>query len=426
MIRIVVGVAIWLAVVMSHCNVGAFAQGKTVVFQAPLATRGLWVQFERRGWPVEYWQGQVVQNFNQFDSVVGSTVAAEVGLQLDVMSKMGVNTVTLELRSADPAGANPAFPTCALSPALGFQWPQPTSTELANFAELLSLINRKRMKVILVLTNMHMEEQPPTNSQTWLGAIFNVLMNQPAIDFVVFNGDAHTIDTNGDGIPDACGIQAEAPLWLGVTAIPATYVQWAINYAVSLGWPVSKASSGAVVGDYFTDSEPPGGPGTTGGHLWPPILVMKQIFDNLGIPNNQRLYALSFYEHNKCATARGLPCTDADPPTWADQTLGQEVYGTIGTGNGARVVAYEMGNMTPVNPNWSTAMALGNLLTLLRKYGAGGGSFWRWTSFMNSEDSDPTLATPIKVRGTNFIYNQPVQTVLSNQYLGTCNVPGCR
>ena len=50
-------------------------------------------------------------------------------------------------------------------------------------------------------------------------------------------------------------------------------------------------------------------------------------------------------------------------------------------------------------------------MTLLKKYGADGGSFWRWTSFLNSEDTDATLATPIKLRGVAFNYT-PVKTTL--------------
>ena len=49
---------------------------------AALPVRGLYVQFERRGWAAEYWSGQVIRDFNTFDSVVGSTVAEEVELQL--------------------------------------------------------------------------------------------------------------------------------------------------------------------------------------------------------------------------------------------------------------------------------------------------------------------------------------------------------
>src|SRR5262245_46585133 len=196
-----------------------------------LKTRGLWVQFERRGWPSEYWTGQVIQQFNQFDSVVGHNVSDEVALQLDAMRGMGVNTITLELRTADQDG-DFTFPKCNISPVLGFQWPQPTITELANLTPFLDLIHSKGIRVILVLVNSHMQEQPPTNSQTWLGAILNVVKSHPALDLIVFNGTPRTVDTNGDGIPDACGIPAEAPLWLGPSAVPANYVKWAIGYAI--------------------------------------------------------------------------------------------------------------------------------------------------------------------------------------------------
>jgi hypothetical protein len=129
-----------------------------------LQTRGLWVQFERRGWPVGYWPGQVIQIFNQFDSVVGHNVSDEVALQLDAMRGMGVNTITIELRTADQDG-NFTFPTCDIDPALGFQWPQPTTTELTNITPFFDLVHSKGLKIILVLVNTQMEQQPPTNSQ---------------------------------------------------------------------------------------------------------------------------------------------------------------------------------------------------------------------------------------------------------------------
>src|SRR5439155_15715687 len=136
------------------------------------------------------------------------------------------------------------FPDCKISYALGFEFPQPSATELGNLTPFLDLIHSKGIKVILVLTNTHMQDQ--ANSQTWLGAILNVVKNHPALDFVVFNGDATTIHTNGDGVPDACGGKAEAPLWLGPSApaYAAPYVQWAIGYAMSLGMPASKLSAG--------------------------------------------------------------------------------------------------------------------------------------------------------------------------------------
>jgi len=69
----------------------------------PLKNAGLYTQFERRGTLSEYsGSGQVIQNWDQFDSVVGSTVSQEVSLQLDKMKAMGVNTITIELRTADP------------------------------------------------------------------------------------------------------------------------------------------------------------------------------------------------------------------------------------------------------------------------------------------------------------------------------------
>jgi len=94
------------------------------------------------------------------------------------------------------------------------------------------------------------------------------------------------------------------------------------------------------------------------------------------------------------------------PHDWADQTL-QYVTGVTGTG--PRIVVPEMGDLPPIDQvNWNTQRALESLVFLLHKYGIDGGSFWRWTSFQNGEDSDPTLATPVKQRGANFVFN-PVQ-----------------
>src|SRR5262249_390872 len=97
----------------------------------PLKTKGLWGQFEERGWPVGYWPGQVVQWFNQVDDV-GHLVSNEVALQLDKMRGMGVNTITIELRSTTPNWTGTTvFPNCYINSALGLQWPQPSATELA-------------------------------------------------------------------------------------------------------------------------------------------------------------------------------------------------------------------------------------------------------------------------------------------------------
>ena len=361
---------------------------------------GLYTQVERRGWASLYWLGELIQDWGQFDSVVGSTVSAEASLQLDAMKAMGVNTITFELRTADPATATTYVPpACDVNPVLGLQFPQPTATELANLPLFFDMVQSKGMKVWMRLVNTHMEEEPPTNSQTWLGAIFGAIGNHPALDLVLFEGSPHlVVDATGT---TTCGIPAEPPLWSGPGSVPATYVQWAINFALSQGLPAQKLSAEAIVGSYFLENNPPGN-----GHLWSPIAVEKTILDNLKVPANQRTYALSFYEHRKCSDAQSLPCTDLDPHDWADQTL-QYVTGVVGSG--PRIVAPEMGDSTPVDQvNWNTQHALESLVFLLHKYAIDGGAFWRWTSFSNSEDSDPTLATPVKQRGVDFVYN-PVQ-----------------
>lgn len=366
-----------------------------------LKNAGIFVQFERRGWPAEYWSGEIIQNWNQFDSVVGTTVSSEVSLQLDKMRAMGVNTITFELRAADSANLG-VFqpPACNIDPVLGFQFPQPTATEVGNLPLFLDMVENKGMKVWLMLNNTHMEEQPPTNSQTWLSAILNAIKNHPAVDLILFGGSPHL---NLDG---TCGVPAEPPLWLGPGSVPANYVQWAINFAMAQGIPASKLSAEVVVGSFLIESNPPAGSDASGGHLWSPITVEKGVFDNLGIPQNQRTYTLSLYEHRKCADAKAIPCTDLDPHDWADLTL---QYNVSAVGPAARIVAAEIGDLTPVNQNaWNTQHALESVAFLLQKYSIDGGTFWRWVNNSNSDDSDPTLATPVKQRGVSFTYN-PVQ-----------------
>ena len=378
---------------------------------------GLYTQFERRGWASEYWSGQVIQNWAEFDPVVGASVSQEVSLQLDKMRAMGVDTITFELRSADPT-SNGSFPACDEPSVLGLQFPQPTAMELANLPLFFDTVHSKGMKVWMRLVNTHMEQQPPTNSQTWLTAILDAVGKHPALDLVIFDGNTHGIDTNGDGVPDACGTPAEAPLHLGPGSVPAQYVQWAIGFAMSKGIPAHKLSSEAIVGSFFLESQPPAGPDATNNHLWSPIAVEKSIFDNLNIPAAHRTYALSLYEHRKCSDAQFLPCTDTDPHDWADQTL---QYVTSLVGRGPRIVAPEMGDLTPVDQvNWNTQHALESLIYLLHKYEVDGGSFWRWVSFNTSEDFDPSLADPVKRRGVDFLY-APVQREVTD--MGGFHVP---
>jgi len=392
----------------------------TVILLGQLKNAGIYTQFERRGTPSEYGgSGQIIQSWTQFDSVVGSTVAQEVSLQLDKMKSMGVNTITIELRTADPTyTSNFTPPDCNEPPVLGLQFPQPTPTELANLPLFLDMVQSKGMKVWLRLTNTHMEQQPPTNSQTWLTAVFKAIGKHPALDLVTFDGTKYTLQTPNGPI---CGTPAEPPLWDGPTSVVGTYVQWAINFGMSQGLPAPKLSAEAIVGSYFVEQEPPASPleGATGNHFWSPIAVEKAIFDNLNIPANQRTYALSFYEQRKCSGAQSLPCTDLDPHDWADQTL-QYVTGVVGSG--PRIVASEMGDLPPVDQvNWNTQHAMESLVFLMHKYGIDGGSFWRWVSFNTSEDSDTTLAQPVKVRGVPFVYNLVQKEIVD---MGGVHLPG--
>ncbi|MEW6721520.1 MAG: Ig-like domain-containing protein, partial [Thermodesulfobacteriota bacterium] len=389
---------------------GSVTGSKALTVTSPghflLKNVGLWALFERRGieerlgWSGEYWCGQIIQNWDQFDTVVDNTVSQEVSLQLDKMKAMGVNTITFSCNASDNTYTGTwTPPDCNAPPTGGFQFPQPTATELANLPRFFDMVQSKGMKVWLSLINTHMEQQPPTNSQTWLGAILGAIGNHPALDLVLFDGSPYVVGTT-------CGIPAEAPLWFGPGSVPAKYVQWAIGFAMSQGIPARKLSAEAIVGDFFVDSMPPAGDEATDNHLWPPISVLKSIYDNLNIPASQRTYALSLYEHRKCSTGQDLPCTDLNPHDWADQTL-QNVISVVGSG--PRIVIPEMGDMTPVDQvNWNTERALESIVFLLQKYGIDGGSFWIWTNEDIDRDSDPFYADAVKRRGVDFIYN-PVQ-----------------
>lgn len=377
-----------------------------------LPVRGLYVQIERRGVSSTYWSGQVIKEFNDFDPVVGTTVAKEAELQLDAMRAMGINAITWELRNTDSVYLPIPYapPECNLGPGLGLLWPQPTATELANLPAFLDLVQSKGMRVFLRLVNTHMDEEPRTNSETWLRSVLQVIKDHPAIDLILFEGNTRLLDSDGDGVQESCGIPAEPPLWMGPGTVYAQYVRWAIDFARGMGIPARKLSAEAIVGDFFTESRT-STRNATDGHFWPPIVTLKMIFDDLGIPNNQRAYAISFYEHRKCITARWLQCVEEDAHLWAEETLIQ-VLNTIGAGNGARVVAPEMGYMAPTDRWWSTEQAVESLVFLMEKYGVEGGAFWRWTSFFDEEDKDPTLADPVKRRGVEFTFNRVQKEIL--------------
>ena len=225
----------------------------------------------------------------------------------------------------------------------------------------------------------------------------------------MFGGDEHLLDLNGDGVKESCGGQSEAPLWLGSQAAGSRYVAWAIRYGMSLGLPASKLSAEAIVGDF----EDLIGNGERG--FWRPIIVLKQIFDELGIPQARRTYPLSLYEHRKCSTLPywlPITCSDEDPHAWADATL-RAVVATVG--EGARITAPEYSDHTPVDPSWPTEKAVESLGVLMQHHNINGGGFWLWVLTGGSDMGDPTLADPVVIRGTGFRYS-PVQRELADLY----------
>lgn len=383
-------------------------------FENKFVVRGLYVQFDRRGFWSGYWTGDVIKELNSFESSLGHTVADEVSLQLDEMKKIGVNTIALELRSSDPGWTGGFdYPACNLNESLGLSYPFPTQSELTNLLALFDLIYNKQIKIMLRLVNTHMEEQPPLNNTQWISAILNVVKDHPALDLVLFEGNTRLVDSDGDGIKDQCGIPAEPPLWLGPSSVPANYVKWAIQYGMILGLPANKLSAECCVGSYIVDAESPAGPEATDLHLWRTVKVLKQIFDDLAVPGNQRTYAISFYQQRKCENAHGIPCVDADPSVWAEETW-KNVFEIIGRED-SRVVAVEMG-LNKYDPNWTTEQAFETHIKLIKRYGVAGGCFWRWVFFDDNEKNDPTLSTPVKKRGLAFEY-YAVKDIMARYYL---------
>ena len=386
-------------------------EGSTVITVDPseLEVRGLYVQFERRGWPSGYWSGDVIKQFTQFDDVVGHTVAEEVSQQLDAMRDIGVNTITFELRSTDTTFIRGPreFPECNVSPHLGLLWPNPEAAHLANLVSFLDLVQSKDMGVLLRLVNTRMDDRYRAESEMWLGSILTSIRGHPALELVLFEGDERYHDTDGDGVGDACGGQAEPPLWFGPAGIGARYVEWAIAYALSLGLAPRKLSAEAVIGVFVIDQGPdlqftPG--------------VMKTIFDRVGIQDDQRTYAISFYQGRRCRFTDGLPCEDADPHDWTDESLLRTLH-AIGLESSARIIAPEFSAAAPIEAGWGSAEALESAVELMQKRGIAGGSFWRWTSFEDEQDADATLWEPVKRRGRGYLYTR-VREVMRRLYGG--------
>ncbi len=385
--------------------------------------RGVWALFDRRGWPNGYYSGDLLHMLGQFDSDlaasvgaanVAATVAAEVDSQLGKMQAMGINRVSLEMRTTDSTYIDDGYmpPTCNLPPALGLLWPQPAPGDLTSLSALLDLVQKHGMKATLILDNVHMEEQPPTNSMTWLGAIFRQVKDHPALDAIILGGDKRILQS-ADGT-QSCGIPAEAPLWLGPNSYAGEYIRWAIGYGISLGVPANKLSAEAVVGNYFVDQQPGAGPEADGGHLWKTIVTMKDIFDALGIDPSQRLYALSFYEHRKCLNINGinLPCSDENADAWANDTLA-DVRNVIGS---SRAVAVEFGNYTPVAADLPAPLVFESITNAMARHEVEAGGYWTWSESDGANEADAGHAgEPVRKRGLNDVYN-PVQKELVAAY----------
>ena len=401
---------------------GLEAPSDTPIGGRLLWARGLWAGFERRGWPNGYHSGDLIRDFDKPDAelqqLIGpgstsATVRDEVALQLDRMRAMGVNLVVLELRSTDanflPGPRTP--PECNVAPALGLLYPRPAARDLANLVAFLDLLESKGMRVLLVLNNTHMEEQPALNNSAWLGSIIDAVKGHAALDTLIFGGDAHTITVAGAA---QCGGQSEAPLWLGPRSYAGAYVKWALAHARARGVPAGKLSAEAIVGNYFIDSlPPPAGDDAADASLWHPVVAMKRIFDELSWPEPERTYALSLYSHRKCLNPNALPgsCSDAGAHAWMDESLGN-VRRIVG--DQARVIAAEFGVYDPASADWSAEQAFESVTALMALHGVEGGAWWTWTEIDDATQSQRG-AQAIKRRGLDFSYN-PVQRELVAAY----------
>jgi hypothetical protein len=411
----------FVAVRSGTAQVTATSEGKlgsvTITVQPGLlAYRGLFTQFERRGFPNGYYPGDAIREFQTTDFLVPSLglVKAEIASQLDAMVALGVNTITFELRSADSVLVLRAYPDCNVSPSTGLLFPRPPSAHLDNLVAFFDLAQAHGVKILFRLVNNRMDAAYRAESQVWLDSILNRVKSHPALELVLFEGDQRHLDSNGDGTPDECGGLAEPPLNRGPDRPVAQYVQWAIGHAMSLGIPSRKLSAQAVIGAFVVDMELGAGANFQDSRQWHNLGVMKTIFDRLSVPDDQRTYAVSFYQGTKCRLAAAFPCTDAAPATWAEETL-VRAWSRIGYRSRARMVAVEWGSVTPFSSGWNTDQAITVGASLMRQYGVSGGSFWRWTSFTNAEDADPNTPYAIKWRGTAYNYT-PAWAALKQAY----------
>lgn len=368
-----------------------------------LRTRGFWTYFEHRGAPSGYNAGELLE-------VIANPAARnDVVAQLKVMRAMGVNELAYEMRSADgPWPVDSSYPNCQRSTALGPSWPQPSAAQLAGLKTLYGLANQYEMRIMLVLNTTHMEQ--PESNATWLRAIIEAVKGLPAFDLVVFGGDRHSIDALPpyDGVPDSCGGESEAPLWLGPDSVQGKYIQWALAFARSLGVSPEKLGAEAIVGDYRHEAEQGAGPDAQDRHLWRPLEVLRAIYDRLGFPAAQRTYPLSLYTHPRCAYVESwLQCSEVGQDAWVQETLAASKARVEAQ---ARLTLIEFGAV----PGGDYSRAVQHLGAVMQQLGIEGGTYWKWAD----ETNDPKWTDPasvVKQRGSSFTFN-PQQRELADLY----------
>ena len=219
----------------------------------------------------------------------------------------------------------------------------------------------------------------------------------------------HTFDSKSpfDGVPDSCGGESEAPLWLGPDSVQGRYVQWALAYLRSLGIPPEKLSAETIVGFYGSEAQQPAGPNAEDGHLWRPLEVLRTIFDRLGFTPEQRTYALSAYAQRKCAFVQSVSCSDEDELAWMRETLETSKARVEPQ---ARLVLAEYGAF----PRGDYRRAVEMIGADMQSLGIEGGMYYKWADETNNPQyTDP--ASVVKKRGLAFAYN-PQERELADLY----------
>ncbi len=108
-----------------------------------------------------YYSGEAISNFNEFDDVVGHTVAEEISLQLDIMKQMGVNTITYELRSPTQfLQVHMYFHLATFLPDLGCNTHNPLQQRSITWVHFLTYFKAKELKLFLRLVILTWKNNP--------------------------------------------------------------------------------------------------------------------------------------------------------------------------------------------------------------------------------------------------------------------------